>query len=198
MTPAERQVADDLQAQGYTVLKSGCPDFFAFKDGSFKFVEVKHGCDTVKPNQLKYHEALKHYGIQVEIIHLEKPDREKIHHDDPLRDARLRFRYLDLWLERTANKIGRKQFEDWWDEYPETMAERDQLSFILDPPEGYEEQAVEELQKWRAAGPHDASTPFSVLRVSYKRLRNCWRLIPRGDSAALALIRKERLRSGYF
>jgi hypothetical protein len=77
MNPSEKQVADGLRAQGYTVLKSGCPDFFAFKDGSFKFIEVKHGSDTVKPNQLKYHEALKQHGIEVEIVHLEKPDRSQ-------------------------------------------------------------------------------------------------------------------------
>ncbi len=41
LNPAEIAVVQHLEAQGYTVVKKGWPDFLAWRDREVRFIEVK-------------------------------------------------------------------------------------------------------------------------------------------------------------
>lgn len=62
--PTEAQLYDALEADGWTIAKSGYPDFFCVKDGMIMCVEVKpkstHG---LKTNQRKIMEYLSNCGV---------------------------------------------------------------------------------------------------------------------------------------
>jgi hypothetical protein len=69
---SERAECRRLMKDGFTVLRRGAPDFFAFKevDGGmeFCFVEVKNeATDDLSQEQEQYHEALKRCGIPVKV-----------------------------------------------------------------------------------------------------------------------------------
>lgn len=62
--PTEAQLYDVLESEGWTVAKSGYPDFFCVRDGKIMCVEVKpkstHG---LKTNQRMIMEYLSSYGV---------------------------------------------------------------------------------------------------------------------------------------
>ena len=63
MNKFERKVADKLEAEGWTVLNSGWPDFLAVKKKAngkweLKAVEVKSKKDSLRPNQCEMLDAL--------------------------------------------------------------------------------------------------------------------------------------------
>lgn len=72
MTPFEAVVAQDLIAQGYTVLTSGWPDFCVVKQAGesteVRFIEVKGLGDKLRANQQKIHNILRILGFEVEVI----------------------------------------------------------------------------------------------------------------------------------
>lgn len=69
MTKWELIVKRQLETDGYTVLKNGWPDFFAFKEGHCKFVEVKSGFSQLSKEQRVILRALfKYTRIPYEVI----------------------------------------------------------------------------------------------------------------------------------
>lgn len=71
-TDSERAEYRRLVSEGYTVLKRGCPDFFAFREVGgvveFCFVEVKNeSTDRLSEEQITYIQALKRCGIPVKV-----------------------------------------------------------------------------------------------------------------------------------
>jgi hypothetical protein len=67
--PAEQHVVDDLESQGYTVLKNGWPDFLAFKGTEVRLIEVKpHGRRHLSPRQKRMANALALTGLKVELV----------------------------------------------------------------------------------------------------------------------------------
>jgi hypothetical protein len=71
-TETERVEYRRLVSEGYTVLKRGCPDFFAFKEVpggvEFCFIEVKNeSTDRLSDEQIEYIGALRKCGIPVKV-----------------------------------------------------------------------------------------------------------------------------------
>ena len=73
--PVERQVADQLIADGWEVMKRGWPDFLAYKDGKVRFVEVKparsgkRAWTDLRTTQLRMAEILfEAFGVEVEVM----------------------------------------------------------------------------------------------------------------------------------
>lgn len=63
MNKFEREVANKLESEGWTVLNSGWPDFLAIKKNAkgkweLKAVEVKSRGDSLRPNQCEMLDAL--------------------------------------------------------------------------------------------------------------------------------------------
>lgn len=66
---AEIAVCDHLEAEGYTVLKNGWPDFLAYRDGEVRFIEVKpHSGRRLSPRQQTMASALRPLGVTVEMM----------------------------------------------------------------------------------------------------------------------------------
>ena len=61
---AEGQLYDFISGKGWTVVRSGYPDFFCVKDNKIICVEVKpRATDPLKTNQLKVMQMLAAYGV---------------------------------------------------------------------------------------------------------------------------------------
>ena len=60
----EFECYNKLTDAGYTVIKSGYPDLFCFKDGKIVLIECKHGDDEkLKTNQVLMLKMFSSYGI---------------------------------------------------------------------------------------------------------------------------------------
>jgi hypothetical protein len=68
VNPLEVQIKQQLEADGWTVLRHGWPDFFCVKGLLRKAVEVKSAGDSIRPAQAKMHDALRLAGIDTEIL----------------------------------------------------------------------------------------------------------------------------------
>ena len=69
--PHERQIVDELVAEGYEVLKNGWPDFLAYResDGDIRFIEVKPNCARhLSMRQYRMATILGRLGIKVELF----------------------------------------------------------------------------------------------------------------------------------
>jgi len=65
---AEKAEYDKLCAEGWTVYRNGWPDFLAYKDGKFRFIEVKRWPDRLSNNQKIMCGALfKLTGLKLEV-----------------------------------------------------------------------------------------------------------------------------------
>lgn len=81
----EQLVASKFFSAGWTVYRNGWPDFLFEKDGRLKWIEVKQrrrytGSDgkvrisktsKLSRSQRRIHKALKAYGIEVQVIHID-------------------------------------------------------------------------------------------------------------------------------
>ena len=73
---SERAVIEDLESQGYTVVKRGWPDLLAAHGDLVRFIEVKPrtrkdgtlSTASLKPQQVMVAEILSRIGIEVELI----------------------------------------------------------------------------------------------------------------------------------
>jgi hypothetical protein len=65
----ETRVKALLEADGWTVLRSGAPDFFATKSGRLKAVEVKGPMDTLSETQKSVRDALVSSGIEYDVVY---------------------------------------------------------------------------------------------------------------------------------
>ena len=73
MNETERTVAQELEAEGWTVLRRGWPDFLAVRGKELKFIEVKpNPCDDdvslLSPYQKDMRAALRSIGVHVWIM----------------------------------------------------------------------------------------------------------------------------------
>ncbi len=73
LNDAEIKVAQNLEAEGYRVLKRGWPDFLAVKNGKVRFIEVKKQGQRLKKQQEEVKAILKLLGIEVEVIYGDEP-----------------------------------------------------------------------------------------------------------------------------
>lgn len=76
---AEIRVAQDLEADGWRLIKRGWPDFLAVKGDKIRFIEVKPG-DSSNLSHFQQEIAnllFRHYGIEVESIAPEGPPHVK-------------------------------------------------------------------------------------------------------------------------
>ena len=63
----EMLVYSRLKSQGYAVTKFGWPDFLATKAGEARLIEVKSKNDRLTESQKRVFQALKDFGVPVEI-----------------------------------------------------------------------------------------------------------------------------------
>jgi hypothetical protein len=73
MNPREHAIKKELEAQGYTVLRRGWPDFLAFKEADGKLevkgVEVKVAAnDFPSKHQAAMHDVLRRFGLNIEVV----------------------------------------------------------------------------------------------------------------------------------
>jgi len=72
-TQIQAKLIKSLEAEGYFVIRvkvaspSGTPDLIAFKDGEYRFIEVKTETGKLSPVQKIIHERMKKKGANVEI-----------------------------------------------------------------------------------------------------------------------------------
>lgn len=66
-SPFQNAVQDQLEAQGWTIIKDGIPDFICIRGKEVKFVECKAHRDRLWPNQQRAIEALRGAGLAVEV-----------------------------------------------------------------------------------------------------------------------------------
>lgn len=69
MNEREQRVKQTLEADGWTVLRNGAPDFFVTKAGRLKAVEVKGPNDQLSDRQKTVRDALVSAGIQYEVVY---------------------------------------------------------------------------------------------------------------------------------
>jgi hypothetical protein len=65
---AEARCVEGLEAEGWTVMKKGWPDFLVVRDGVVRMIEVKPDASrTFSPAQRRVADALALLGIEVEL-----------------------------------------------------------------------------------------------------------------------------------
>ena len=67
LNDSEREVHEKYENLGYDIIHIGVPDFILLKDGTIKFVEVKHGYDRLREEQERAHKLLKKHGFDVRV-----------------------------------------------------------------------------------------------------------------------------------
>ena len=65
----EEDFKSEFEANGYTVVRSGWPDFLIMKNGVVAGVELKGDNDSVKPNQQEMMDILSAAGIRCFVCH---------------------------------------------------------------------------------------------------------------------------------
>jgi hypothetical protein len=91
-TREEKQVYDDLKAEGWTVHKHGWPDFMATRGEEVRLIEVKSNADHRRQSQINVHTGLGKMGARVETLILENPNRKTLidQKPTPIRQVRNR------------------------------------------------------------------------------------------------------------
>lgn len=80
LTHPEQIAAEHLRARGFTLLRSGWPDFMcATKNGRWVAVEVKGPGDETRPNQDAMHAALARAGVKIRILRVTEDGLSLIH-----------------------------------------------------------------------------------------------------------------------
>ncbi len=72
----------EAQRRGFSVHRSGWPDYLIMRSGSFYFVEVKSKNDKLSRAQIEMHAALSEIGIKVVVARGEFPCEIKTRSDE--------------------------------------------------------------------------------------------------------------------
>lgn len=68
MNNRETKIFDFFRSEGFTVLRSGWPDFLVINENGGFCVEVKSGTQVLEPNQCIMREALERLGLPVYVM----------------------------------------------------------------------------------------------------------------------------------
>lgn len=79
----EKEVYEELKAEGWTVHKHGWPDFMATRGEEIRLIEVKSGSDSIQTSQLIVGAGLAKLGAKVETFIRENPNRQRRIHWKP-------------------------------------------------------------------------------------------------------------------
>jgi len=76
----EKQIREELEIDGWAVLRNGLPDFVCVKDNELKFVEVKRNNDVLSDKQKEVIKHLRKNGFKVEVVTRNRmvPSRAKV------------------------------------------------------------------------------------------------------------------------
>lgn len=115
MTRAELTVYHrEMEIPGTKILRSGWPDFLIVREHEIYAIEIKIPTDKLSPAQTKMHEALRRFGMRIDVdvvAHLPPGNREeetdKIDLQDRAEDVLNELFSLERKMEKTRATLNR-------------------------------------------------------------------------------------------